>query len=417
MLKKKIHYHTDCPFFAGCENMLVNFFSSSELKQQFDLSLSYRASKKYTAGLNHRLQLDCPIYPMRFPDFSDKNLLSKKIPPLIGRGLLFFLRLFLTIPLLITQIVMFYWFFRHRKPDLVHINNGGYPAALSARAAVFAAKLAGIKSIVMVVNNMAFGYARFSRWWEYPLDQLVAKWVTQFVTGSMAAGLQLKKVLRLPNEKFRPIHNGIALRAVSETMVETRRRLGLADFDGVLLGIVAVMELRKGHQILLKAVATYLQNFANKGVKFKVLIEGDGPLRDYLEAFVLSNQLSDHCIFVGTEKNVMNFMAVLDVLILPSIMNEDFPNVILEAMAMEKAIIASNIAGIPEQIEAGKTGILVDPNSVEQLASAVDKLIINTSLRTTMGRLGRQRFLEFFVSDIAVRNYKSLYQLIIRSNG
>jgi hypothetical protein len=92
---------------------------------------------------------------MRFPDFSDKNLLSKKIPPLIGRGLLFFLRLFLTIPLLITQIVMFYWFFRHRKPDLVHINNGGYPAALSARAAVFAAKLAGIKSVLQRVFTWA----------------------------------------------------------------------------------------------------------------------------------------------------------------------------------------------------------------------------------------------------------------------
>jgi len=299
---------------------------------------------------------------------------------------------------------------------VLHINNGGYPAALSARAAVFSAKLAGIKSIVMVVNNMAFGYQRFSRWWQYPLDRLVAKWVTQFVTGSMAAGLQLKKVLRLPNEKFRPIHNGIALRAESETIVETRRRLGLEDFDGVLLGMVALMELRKGHQILLKAVATYLQNPANKGVQFKVLIEGDGPLRAALQAFVLANQLSDHCIFVGVEENVMNFMAVLDVLILPSIMNEDFPNVILEAMAMEKAIIASNIAGIPEQIEAGKTGILVDPNNVDQLASALEKLITNKALRATMGRLGRQRFLECFVSDIAVRNYSSLYQSL-GSNG
>jgi len=411
-MQPKIHYHSDCPFFAGCESMLVNFWMSEAIRQNFELSFSYRASALYEQGLNARFHIDFPVYPLVFPELSKPTLLPQKLPLFVKRVIFFFIRLFSTLPLLGYQVWQLWRLFRRLKPDLIHINNGGYPAALSARAAVIAAKLAGIDHVVMVVNNMAIDYQRFSRWWEYPIDRFVAHAVTKFVTGSIAAAEQLTNVLRLPVHKIQPIHNGIMTRSTTESLFETRKRLGLDDFKGVVFGVVAVMDPRKGHQILLDALC-HIRNHSNKENSFKVLIEGDGPLRKKLETFVLANQLVEHCIFVGTETNVMNLMAFLDVVILPSVSHEDFPNVVLEAMAFSKPVIASKIAGTSEQIVAGKTGFLVEPRNVKQLATAVETLLLDKALRTRMGELAQKRFREHFVADVSVSKYVSLYQSII----
>ncbi len=405
----KIHYHSDCHFFAGCENMLVNFWSAADMREHFEVSFSYRFSRVYAQGLNARANIDFSTYPLFFPELSNFNLLPRKIPSLVRRVMLLVVRAGLNIPLLLYQVWVLSRLFKRLKPDVVHINNGGYPAALSARAAVIAAKLTGIKKIVMVVNNMAMDYQRFSRWWEYPIDRFVARTVTTFVTGSSVAGEQLKKVLKLPNNKLRIIHNGIQLRAVSESVTETRNRLGLSEFDGVILGVVSVMEQRKGHVVLLKALS-----YLPKNLPFKVLIEGNGILRATLEQCVIDHDLSDTCVFVGLEQNIMNLMALLDVLILPSISHEDFPNVVLEAMALGKPVIASRIAGTPEQIIEGETGILVPPADPIALSAAIEYLIENKIVREQMGAQGKKRFESNFIANIAVEKYRTLYQSMLR---
>tara|TARA_R110002126_G_scaffold110918_1_gene248369 strand:- start:82337 stop:83578 length:1242 start_codon:yes stop_codon:yes gene_type:complete len=411
-MQKKVHYHSDCPFFAGCESMLVNFWMSEFIRQRFEVSFSYRASALYEQGLNARSHINFPVYPLVFPELSKPTLLPQKLPLFLKRVIFFFIRLVSTLPLLGYQIWRLWRLFRRLKPDLIHINNGGYPAALSARAAVIAAKFAGIDHVVMVVNNMAIDYRRFSRWWEYPIDRFVARTATKFVTGSIAAGNQLQHVLRLPANKVQAIHNGIMRRDTTESLIETRKRLGLEAFDGVIFGVVAVMDPRKGHQVLLDAVRYILQQRDTKSL-FKILIEGDGPLRSTLEDFVIANQLVEHCIFVGTETHVMNLMAVLDVVILPSVSHEDFPNIVLEAMAFSKPVIASQIAGTSEQIIDGETGLLVEPRNIKQLATAFETLLLDKKLRARMGELAQQRFQKHFIADVSVSKYVSLYQSII----
>lgn len=412
-MNPKIHYHSDCPYFAGCENMLGNFWSSPEIRQQYTISFSYRASKLYNKGLQQRVNIDFSVYPLYFPELSNPSILPNKLPFFFKRIIMFFFRLLGSMPLLAYQIWILRRLFKQIKPDIVHINNGGYPAALSARAAVIAAKLAGIKKTVMVVNNMAIDYQRFSRWWEYPIDRVVAQNVTQFVTGSSAASMQLQKVLRLPEKKRMFIHNGITIRSANETPAFVRKRFNLEAFDGVLFGVIACMEQRKGHRVLLEAVAQLIHKKSTP--PFKILIEGDGTLRSELEKFVVQKHLSDHCIFTGIESNVMNLMALIDVLILPSICNEDFPNVILEAMAFGKPVIASRLAGSSEQIVNHKTGILVEPGHKEQLADAIEALYLNPLLRNAMGQEGQKRFQDHFIAPVAIKKYLSLYHTLLRS--
>lgn len=317
-----------------------------------------------------------------------------------------------TYPLLIYEIWLLRRLFSRLAPDVVHINNGGYPAALSARAAAIAARMAGVRNVVMVVNNLAEVYRGWPLSMRPVVDRQVVSAVSRFVTGSAAASVQLRQVLGLREEQSVAYPNGIALRAPSESRDETLRRFSVDGSDGVLLGMVALMEARKGHRVLLDAMAELLRDGQPVPV-FTVLLEGDGPLREQLEAYVRDAGLERYCRFVGTEANVMNLMSAIDVLVLPSIAHEDFPNVILEAMGHGKPVIASRLAGTPEQVEDGITGLLVPPGEPQPLAVAIARLVANAPLREEMGRAGRRRFEEAFTSQAAVRRYAALYQSLI----
>jgi glycosyltransferase involved in cell wall biosynthesis len=407
----RVHYHTDCPWFAGCESMLANLLNDHANRQTFDVSLSYRASPAYTAGLVRRVALDFPVFPLRFPEPSMALPAPVRWPNVVRRLLRALSRLLATYPLLAYEIWVLRRLFLRLSPDVVHINNGGYPAALSARAAAIAANLAGVSRVVMVVNNLAepqteLAVARRT------VDRRVVASVSRFVTGSAAASAQLQRVLSLRAEQCAAFPNGIALRMVSESRAEALRRLNLDESNGTLLGVVALMETRKGHRVLIEAVAQLVRG-CSLAAPFTVLLEGDGPLREQLGAQVRELRLEQYCRFVGNEANVANLMAAIDVLVLPSVAHEDFPNVILEAMGFGRAVIASSLAGTPEQIEDGVTGILVPAGDPRALAMAISRLLDDAVLREEMGRAGRRRFEDRFTASKAVSRYIALYQSLI----
>ncbi len=392
--------------------MLANLLNDPETRRQFEVSLSYRASAAYTAGLKGRTSLDFPVFPLRFPEPSTVLPAPTEWPTPLRRIVRFVSRQVATYPLLAYEVWLLRRLFIRLAPDVIHINNGGYPAALSARAAAIAAQLAGVQHVVMVVNNLAEVHRGPSFSVRPAIDRRVVNAVSRFVTGSAAASVQLQHVLKLRTGQSVAYPNGIALREASESRSETLRRLRVNESNGVLLGMVAVMEARKGHRVLLEAVAELMRDKRSPHC-FTVLLEGDGPLRAELEAFVRDAGLRDCCRFVGTEANVMNFMSAIDVLVLPSVAHEDFPNVILEAMGLGKAVVASRIAGTPEQVEEGVTGLLVPPGEPRQMAAAIARLVTDAPLREEMGRAGRRRFEERFTAPISVSRYAALYQSLI----
>lgn len=328
-----------------------------------------------------------------------------------------FLRVMLNGPALIYEVIVLYRLFDKLKPDILHINNGGYPAARSARAAAIAGKLANIPVVLMVVNNMATNYRHYLRWTGYLVDRLVVTSVDLFVTGSEAAGARLCAVLALPKHKIKAIHNGVALRGITTSLAGTRERLGLEHFDGVIFGVVALLVPRKGHKVLLEAVLKLVTEGKIVRNDIMILIEGDGPLRQELMDYVRVNNLTHWVTFVGDEKNIVDFMSALDVLILPSVQDEDFPNVVLEAMALGKPVIASRFAGIPEQVVHGVTGLLVEPRSVGQLGESICRLLDDQNARGEMGRAALSRFNENFTSAIAVRTYAREYRRLLETHG
>ena len=392
--------------------MVAVLLDSELLNKTYEMSFSYSKSHVYELGLSERVNNSENRYPLVF--FNLSNLSDKCIglPSSLRRGVIRTLRIFLLPTLFLFQIYTLSALIKKIKPDLLHINNGSYPGALSARAAVIAAKLSGLNKVIMVVNNQAIGYKRYSRWPDYFIDKYIANAVNLFITGSNSAKEKLKLVLNLQDSHLRSVFNGIAPRSLTEAPAEVLERLGLKGFNGVIFGVVALLVERKGHIILLEAVKKLIvdKSFTSE---FIILIEGDGPtgvnLRDYVERYRLNKFVK----FIGVEKQIFNFINSIDAFILPSIADEDFPNVVLEAMMLGKPVIASRLAGIPEQVEDQVSGVLFQPGNSTELALAIEGFVVDKDIRIRMEHQSQHRFNLFFDKEKAITKYQIIYRELI----
>ncbi|MCZ6799409.1 MAG: glycosyltransferase [Nitrospirae bacterium] len=119
--------------------------------------------------------------------------------------------------------------------------------------------------------------------------------------------------------------------------------------------------------------------------------------------------MNSNVIFAGFQKNVNQFVNVVDVFVLPSIM-EGFGIVLLEAMALRKAIVACRVGGIPEVITDGVTGILVPPKDSNALAKAIVGLITDEKAKRRFGEAARKVVEERFSQEMAMKRIENLYR-------
>ncbi len=425
-MNSRLHFHSDAAFFAGSENMLVNFFSSDTLRLSHTPSLTYRWSVEYEQGLQRRMA-SCALAEgqVNALHLADPAWLHQQTVgwPVVLRGMVRALSGLLLFKywMVLWNTIALWRHFRTIRPAIVHVNNGGYPGALSCLAAAIAGRLCGARAIVMVVNNFAIPYQGLRRWLDYPLDRLVTACVTRYVTGSHAAAERLREVLKLPHGKVASLHNGIARRVASESREAARLRLGVGAGQ-TCFGVVALLESRKGHRILVDAIARLSAAHpaqTNQQADFDqllVLFEGDGPEREAIAEQVRAARLDGRVQLVGVEDNVVSFMQAIDVLVLPSTGYEDFPNVILEAMSLGKPVIASRLAGIPEQVEDGASGLLCAPGDAAALATALLRLLREPDTRQAFGVCGRERFDARFSAQAAVARYLDLYNELLKED-
>jgi glycosyltransferase involved in cell wall biosynthesis len=312
------------------------------------------------------------------------------------------------------DIVWIYALLRKERPDILHINNGGYPGAYSCLAAVFAAKLAKIPKVIFVVNNIATPYNTLLRHLDKPIDRFVAKHTAVFITGSGFARLQLCKVLNLPEAKVVNIPNTIIRRPLVEARQHIQHRLGL-DGKNLILGSVGLLEKRKGYEYLIDAFALVKQ-VSKEFNTVKLIIEGSGKEESRLRDLASYHGLENDILFLANEPNIFDIINVLDIFILPSVDNEDFPNVILEAMSLGKPVIGTRLAGIPEQISHMETGLVVTPGDAKALSEAILFLLRDRERRVRMGVAGQDRFRKLFSYDKIIKRYMNLYGAVANND-
>jgi len=223
------------------------------------------------------------------------------------------------------------------------------------------------------------------------------------VSGELAGQIQ---ALETPDRPVRVIYRGVDVERFTPNSPpqELRARLGLPS-AGLGLCTVANLIRPKGILELLVAFERLTQEFPTLWLS----VVGDGPLRAHLESEILSMGLSDRVFLAGSRPNdeVADWMTAADVFVLAS-HNEGLPNVVLEAMACARPVVATHVGGIPEAVEEGVTGYLVRPHDPELLFQALQRALRSKS-RSEMGVAGRDRVRAHFTWQRGAEDTRSVY--------
>lgn len=412
---KKILIYSDCFVYSGSENVLENILRSEDIPKEYSLDFYYAYNKEYEKGIKRKFSDLTNVKPFRklinpYPQWGhplSAGTIKGTFPRL-------YIKTLYTIGLILNKVGILRVYngfslmklFKRERPDILLINNGGYPAAESCRTAVISARLAGIRQIVFVVNNMAYPPKNF---FDRTLDKYIRKYVSYFVTASRAASERLAEVrgfdqqqcINIPNTLLKEVEKG----NTSES--DILRSEFAIDKDTIALGAVGLLTLRKGYHVLIAAMAILKEQFP--AVKYKLVILGEGEERTALEALIAQHGLQDMVVLPGFRPNVMEYVKGMDIFVAPSIANEDFPYVIIEAMMMGKPVIGSRVAGIPEQIDDQHTGYVVQPGVPEDLANAIHKMSDKDSI-ASMGLRSRQRYFDNFCNDLVMKRYLELFR-------
>jgi len=288
-----------------------------------------------------------------------------------------------------------------RKPQLVHCHD-----SLAFWLGGWAAKLGGRPTLVTHkrTDHAPGGMAKLR--YHQLADYVVV--ISQAAENALlAAGVSPEKIRliysSLDCDWFKP--------EAGERAAAFRRELGLAP-DWPLVGSVAVLNPRKGMNFLLEAIPLLRQTQPD----IRLVIAGEGPIHNALARQARQPGIADRVFFLGEQKDVRPLLASLAVFVLPSVA-EGLGVAVLEAMAMAKPVVASKVGGLPELVEDGKTGFLVEPQNPSALAEAIARLLQEPELQRRMGEKARLRVEEHFSREQMVIKTETLYYDALQRKG
>jgi glycosyltransferase involved in cell wall biosynthesis len=207
--------------------------------------------------------------------------------------------------------------------------------------------------------------------------------------------------------RIKVIYNGINFERLTTDwtkVTKIREQMRLSP-NGVVVGITATLTAAKDHVTFLQGAK--LINQAMPQTKFAIL--GDGPLKPHLEDIVKDLGIEPFVTFFGNQVDVASYISSFDVFCLCSTYAEGCSNATLEAMALGKPVVVTDMGGNREVVEHGKTGLLVPPRSPEALANGVLTCLRQSKWAQDMGKRARETVLARFSLTRMVNDYEQLY--------
>ena len=258
-------------------------------------------------------------------------------------------------------------------------------------AATFLKLLTGAKTVVEIQGEIFSG----KKWLLKKIGRFVMKKANRVRTNSNEIFNQVKGQ-GISEDKIRLVFLRVDLNLfnpnlwVSETYKE------------ITIGYIGRLVEGKGLKDLLEAIKI-INNY-------KLLIFGDGPIKSKLKAMAKNLGISDKIEWRGfvSYNKVPEALSQIDVFVYPSL-HEGFGRAIMEALAMEKAVVATNVGGIPDLIKDGINGFLVKPNSPEMLAEKIKILMENKDLREKFGKAGREWVSENYEWNNGIKKFANLF--------
>jgi glycosyltransferase involved in cell wall biosynthesis len=250
----------------------------------------------------------------------------------------------------------------------------------------------------------------------YKTYRTVEDWLTRFadsVVPNSGAGCDILQERGIAAEKIRVIYNGIdpeRLIVDEAKMWEHRAQTGVPE-GGKVVGILATLSPAKDHATFLRAASMLGEN---RAIRFAII--GDGPLRGELERQAEDLGIADRVTFFGFQRKVADYVAACDLLVSSSRDNEGCSNSILEAMALDVPVIATDVGGNGELVQDGKTGYLIPVGNDVALAAAIGRVFNDPARTGRLAAAARQMTETRFSLERMVADYEALYaRLLVRS--
>lgn len=192
----------------------------------------------------------------------------------------------------------------------------------------------------------------------------------------------------------------------SRSRTELRAELGVP-VDVPVAGIIARLTEQKAHRVLFEALIRRPELGS-----LHVIAVGDGHLRDDLQSRAERLGLASRIHFAGARRDLGNILNAVDMFVMPSLW-EGLPLSLVLAMGAGLPVIASRVAGIPEVVDEGVSGLLVEPGKAAPLADAMARVVIDDSLRESLGRRARALVRPRFGVDGYIASTKALYERLL----
>jgi len=290
------------------------------------------------------------------------------------------------------------WWLRRERVDVVHTHTSkaGFLGRLAAR-------IAAVPVVVHTVHGFAFHeFTPPARLRVYAaLERLAARWCDRIITVSQAhADWAAQLRIGRPGQVV-AVPNGIAPGPPPDAArrAAVRRDLGIAE-DALALISVGRFDPEKNHLDLLPALESL--------PRAVLLLAGEGPLRDELEAAVARRRLKGRVRFLGFRRDVPALLEAADAFVFASV-REGMPIVLLEAMAAGLPIVANRIMGNREVVADGETGYLVPPRRPDLFAEALCRLFADRERARAMGLAGRLRLERQFTLARTLARLEDVY--------
>ncbi len=286
------------------------------------------------------------------------------------------------------------------QPDLVHTHllhadlyglpaarRAGVPYAISSRH-----------------NNDAFRHNPLIKW----INRRTMQHADRVITISHALEQFVKEIEGVADYKVVTVHYGLEVpEQAANRRKMARASLGYAE-DIPLVGVFGRLVRQKGIDTLLRAFAAIRRDQPQA----ELLVVGDGPLRDDLEQLARDLNLGEAVTFTGWIDQARGLMPACDVITVPSRW-EGFGLVTLEAMGYALPLVASRTSALPEIIDDGQTGFLIEPDNPPELTQAINQMLADPAMARNFGQAGYDRLVKHFSIDKMVNATLEVYTAIM----
>lgn len=314
---------------------------------------------------------------------------------------------------LITFLKLFFYF-KKEKFDIVHTHTlkPGLLGQLSA-------KLAGIPIIINTIFGFYFHEKMpyFKKRFFILIEKIAAKCSDSiFFRNREDFQTTIKEKISKPN-LIKYFGDGIDIfrfnpKRFSEEFIQKKKKKLSINYQKKVIGIVARLVEEKGYLDFFEALKKVLKRFPDAVI---LIVGSDDPeKKDALNINIVKNYgIEKNILFLGERMDIDEIYPLMDVFVLPSY-REGFPHSIMEASAMEKPVVATNIRGSREAVEDGKTGILVPVKNPEKLFQAMIYFLENSEIAKIFGENGRKKAEKEFDERLLFDRIKKEYQRLIK---